>query len=260
MGNNEEKEENNRKLVDVEKQEARLETLIAIFLAITALLTAWATWIGSLHGGNMSTNYTKSNNSSVEGNSMFNEATQNVMQDMLLWNEITDLQIELQYADSEEDIETRDLAAYKLYYKCFDNLSEAMAEEIGWDFKAAEAYSEKPVDYILQWLTDEKSTMSPFSNQEYTNHYYIDSQDVIAESTEYLEEGQKDNTKGDTFNLVTVFYSVVLFLLGIAGTFKRLPNRKVVVFASIALMLVATVYMFTIPMPTGFDFASFFVK
>ena len=32
--------------------EAKLEMLIAIFLGITALLTAWATWIGSLHGGN----------------------------------------------------------------------------------------------------------------------------------------------------------------------------------------------------------------
>ena len=33
-----------------------LEIIIAIFLGITALATAWASWIGSLHGGNMSTN------------------------------------------------------------------------------------------------------------------------------------------------------------------------------------------------------------
>ena len=39
-----------------------LEIIIAIFLGVTALATAWASWIGSLHGGNMSTNYTKSNN------------------------------------------------------------------------------------------------------------------------------------------------------------------------------------------------------
>ena len=37
-----------------------VEILVAIFLGITALLTAWASWIGSLHGGNQSTNYTKS--------------------------------------------------------------------------------------------------------------------------------------------------------------------------------------------------------
>ena len=29
----------------------RIEVITAIFLGVTALLTAWATWIGSLHGG-----------------------------------------------------------------------------------------------------------------------------------------------------------------------------------------------------------------
>ena len=47
----------------------RIEIIVAIFLGITALLTAWATWIGSLHGGNQATNYTKSNNLAAEGNS-----------------------------------------------------------------------------------------------------------------------------------------------------------------------------------------------
>ena len=34
-----------------------LEIIIAIFLGITALATAWASWIGSLHGGNMATTF-----------------------------------------------------------------------------------------------------------------------------------------------------------------------------------------------------------
>lgn len=37
-----------------------LEILVVVLLGLTALLTAWATWIGSLHGGNQATNYTKS--------------------------------------------------------------------------------------------------------------------------------------------------------------------------------------------------------
>ena len=44
-----------------------LEIIIAVFLGVTALATAWASWIGSLHGGNMSTNYTKSNNLAADG-------------------------------------------------------------------------------------------------------------------------------------------------------------------------------------------------
>ena len=73
-----------------------------------------------------------------------------------------------------------------------------------------------------------------------------------------LEEGKRDNANGDSYNLVTVFYSVVLFLLGIAGTFKSLPNRKLVVLIAIIGFIIGTVYMLTIPMPTGFDFTSFF--
>ena len=32
------------------------ELIIVIMLGVTALLTAWASWIGSLHGGNQATN------------------------------------------------------------------------------------------------------------------------------------------------------------------------------------------------------------
>ena len=53
-----------------------LEIVIALFLGITALATAWASWIGSLHGGNMSTNYTRSNNLAADGNARWNEASQ----------------------------------------------------------------------------------------------------------------------------------------------------------------------------------------
>lgn len=59
-----------------------LEIVIALFLGITALATAWASWIGSLHGGNMSTNYTRSNNLAADGNARWNEASQAMMQDM----------------------------------------------------------------------------------------------------------------------------------------------------------------------------------
>ena len=36
-----------------------LEIVVVVLLGLTALLTAWATWIGSLHGGNQATNYAK---------------------------------------------------------------------------------------------------------------------------------------------------------------------------------------------------------
>lgn len=237
--------------------EKTMEVIVAVFLAITALLTAWASWIGSLHGGNQATNYTKSNNLSAEGNSMYNEGAQNYMQDLALWSDITDLQLEVQYAKEHNDNEAAELASYKLYYRCSDNLTEDMAAVIGWDFDAA-ASASNPTKYIDEWLAKEEATTSPFTD-EFVNGYYAAAQDMIAESDKLLEEGQQDNKNGDTFNLVVVFYSVVLFLLGIAGTFKNLPNRKVVIIASLVIFALSTVYMFFIPMPTGFSLLSFFV-
>ena len=66
--------------------ENAIEVLVAIFLGVTGLLTAWASWIGSLHGGNQATNYTKSNNLAAEGNSVYNSGFQDNITDELVWS------------------------------------------------------------------------------------------------------------------------------------------------------------------------------
>ncbi len=229
-----------------------LEIVIAFFLGITALATAWASWIGSLHGGNMSTNYTKSNNIAADGNARWNEASQSLMQDMQIWNQISDYEVEVLYASETDNEDKMYESAYKIMYICVDNLTEDMAELIGYDFNFE-------AEDIIDWVcNDEKSTVSPFGNEEFIESYYADAREVLAESEAILAEGQADNTKGDTFNLVTVIYSVVLFMLGIVGTFRRLPNRVFITGVAIVGFLFATIYMFMIPMPTGFNFLSFF--
>lgn len=229
-----------------------LEIIIAIFLGITALATAWASWIGSLHGGNMSTNYTKSNNLAADGNARWNEASQQLMQDMQVWNMISDYQVEVLYADQTGDEDKLYESAYKIKFICLDNLTDEMAALIGYDFNYE-------VDDIIDWVKNgETSTVSPFSHEDFIDSYYADASAILAESEAVLAEGQADNTKGDTFNLVTVIYSVVLFMLGIVGTFKRLPNRMLITAIAIVGFLFGTIYMFTIPFPTGFNFLSFF--
>lgn len=229
-----------------------LEIVIAIFLGITALATAWASWIGSLHGGNMSTNYTRSNNLAADGNARWNEASQSLMQDMQVWNTISDYQVEILYAADTGDEDKMNENAYKILFICADNLTEEMAERIGYDFGF-------DADQIINWvLNDENSTTSPFGNEDFVESYYTDARELIAESEAVLKEGQDDNAKGDTFNLVTVIYSVVLFMLGIVGTFRRLPNRMLITGIAIVGFLFGTIFMFTIPLPTGFNFLGFF--
>lgn len=223
--------------------ETKLEVITAIFLGLTALLTSWAGWIGSLHGGNQATNYTESNNLSAMGNSEWNEASQLLMQDMMTWNEIQSARIDYTFAcenDDEEEIEKLD---WKIDQLIYDNCSEELVNAINW----ADEQSE---------LTGE--SYSPFDMDGFIDSYYTEAYEILDEADLYLEEGKQDNANGDAFNLVTVIYSVVLFLLGVVGIFKHIPNRVIVLCVAIVAFLIATIYMFTLPMPTGFNFASYF--
>ena len=225
------------------KKDVVIETIAAIFLGITALLTAWAGWIGSLHGGNQATNYAKSNNLSAEANSEWNEASQYLNQDMSLWNQYYMLKIQASFAEENGDYDSADMYNYEKDVLLNNNVSDSFMEAIEWAIA-----EEENSEYIV----------SPFEMEGYVDSYYDNAYDLLDESQELLEQGQADNTNGDKFNLVVVIYSIVLFLLGIIGIFKSIPNRTIVLIGALICFAVATVYMFTIPLPTGFSLASFF--
>ena len=110
----------------------------------------------------------------------------------------------------------------------------------------------------VNWALDQEDYATPFDMEGYVDSYFEDAWAVLDESEALLEQGKQDNSNGDKFGLVTVIYSVVLFMLGIVGTFKKLPNRYIITGVAIAGFLFATIYMFTIPMPTGFNLFGFF--
>lgn len=232
-------------------REHLIELLVVVLLGLTALLTAWASWIGSLHGGNQATNYTLSNNIASEGNSEYNAACQYLMQDMILWSEISDLQLEVLYGTDEEAIE---LACAKLYWKMNESLSDYMAEMIAWDYPDSYDY----VSTIYDWLEIEEATISPFYDEDYVNSYFDYANELLAESDAVLEQGKEDNANGDAFGLVTVIYTVSLFLLGMVGTMKGDKNKYALLIVAVVSILIATIYMFTISLPTGFSLFNFF--
>ncbi len=238
-----------------ETKEQRLlrlvEILVVVLLGLTALLTAWASWIGSLHGGNQATNYTLSTNLASEGNSEYNAGSQYLMQDMLLWNEIADLQMDIIYSTDEDEIE---LACTKLYYKMNENLSEDMAAQIAWTYP--DTYD--IVDTIYEWMEYDEAWTSPFFSQDYIDSYYDYAFELLAESEEALAQGKEDNANGDAFGLVTVIYSVSLFLLGMVSTIEDKKNKYALLIISVVSVLAATIYMITLPLPTGFSITSFF--
>ena len=224
-----------------EQGEKRLEVLIAIFLAVTALLVSWATWIGSLHSGNQSTNYTESSIYASAGSSEYNAALQVLIQDMMLWNSIQDCMLEKSLALYDHDDERAAMIQDKAD-RLQKNASDTLREAIDWALEQ-----------------DDSGGVSPFSKEGMTDSYFDKARELLDQSQSYLEEGSSDNRKSDKYGLVTVIYSLVMFLLGIDGIFKRLPNRWMVFWISLGLLIFAAVFMCTIPLPTGFQLSDYFL-
>ena len=220
-------------------KEEILEIVVVVLLGLVTLLTAWATWIGSLHGGNQATNYTKSNNIAADGNSRWNQAAQDLMSDMQLVDRINDIRIEHTYAEQNGDLEE----AEKCEWKIDEILNNSASEEL------VEA---------MAWADEQEDYASPFDMEGFVDSYFEDAALTLAEADEILKQGQEDNANGDAFGLVTVIYSIVLFLLGISSSFKSEKNKQALVIIGIVGTVLATAYMLTLPMPTGFSLGSFF--
>jgi hypothetical protein len=220
-----------------------MELIVVILLGITALLTAWASWIGSLHGGNQATAYATSNNLASEGNSEYNAGIQTFMSDMMLYNEVNALMIDLAFAEEQGDDTEVERISWKLDELENKSVSPELAEAIEWSVNQENETGEYT---------------SPFDKEGFVESYFGAANELLEQSETELQKGQKANEDGDAFGLVTVIYSVVLFLLGITGTFKSDKNQIAVTAISCAAFLIATIYMFTIPMPEGFSFGGFF--
>lgn len=216
----------------------RIETIVAILLGVTTLLSAWASWIAHLHGGLQSIHFTESNNTASEGTAAYNIGTQAYIADLMAWNNLRDYNYELETAKAEGDQTKVDLISERIETFKKQNISDTLAEGIKW----MEANNED----------------NPFLMPDMEKMYFADAQKTVEDSQELLEEGKRDNTKGDSYQLVTVIYSLTLFLLGIVNTFKSMPNKITVLCIAFAFLVFAFIYMCTIPMPTGFENMNFF--
>lgn len=213
-----------------EKLLAKLELFIAIFLGVTAVLTAWASWQSSLYGGNQSTKYTKGAAIVAEANSMYNEASQIIAQDMDIWNRINDLRIELEFVQNWDGAE-----AEKLQWK----IDQVMADNVSGDLAAA-----------IEWADAQEGYASPFDMEGFIDSYYAEADAKYDEGQTMIEAGQKDNSYGDVLGLATVIYAVVLFLLGIVGPFDEIRTKIVVIAVAVAGFIYATIVMLGVPILT----------
>ena len=224
-----------KKARNAARREKILEIVRAVLLAITTLLTAWATWIGSLHTGLQETHFTESNNTMSSAIAMYTDASQMVVQDAEVWASIQNYALDEKAAREEGDETRAQVARAKI---------EALQEMCSPELKTA-------IDWALQ------TGKSPFEKEGYAESYYKDAKDLVKEAQDILATGKQDNLNSDRYGLVSVIYALVLFLLGITGTFKHSPNRIGIMVTAVVLLVAGLVLMFSIPMPAGFDLLHF---
>ena len=183
-------------------------------------------------------NFTKSNNTSSQATSAYNLGLQMFLSDIMTWNTMMDYSFEMAMAEADGNQEKVDLINEKLKTYTEQNASDILMEGI-------------------KWMKDNDED-SPFKMPQITEKYFTDAEEKSEEARDLLKEGQNDNARGDAYNLATVLFSMVLFLLGIVGVFKRLPNRIMILTIAVVILAGATIYMLSIPLPTGFNVFSFF--
>lgn len=220
-------------------KEKKLDILVAVSLGIATFLVAWAGWIGSLHGGNQATNYTRSNNLASEGNAEYNVAAQVYITDLFTWNTIFNLRLDLEAAQAMGDT-----VEVKIIEAKIDKLEH-------------EIYTPELLKAINN-NASKNDTSSPFENPEFISSYFADAKKLLDESQQAMEEGKIDNQRGDSYQLASVIYSLVLFLLGIIGVQKDFQSRKTLYIFAACILIFGFIYMLTLPLPTGFDITSFF--
>lgn len=216
------------------------DTLVAIMLSICALTTAWATWIGNLHGSDQDIYFAKAERLNAEANSSYNLNSQLYIAVFNLWTHVYDLNSEIKSLESSGD-------AQGAYAK-----REEMNSYIETNCPDYENFKN-----AVYTALKKGGNATPFDEYSQSS-FFADSEKLAEDATQAREDGNRCNLASASYGLVSVLYSLCLFLFGMVGFYKqRLPRRVVFVFG-VVVFIVASTYMFSLPLPDNFDFANYF--
>lgn len=203
-----------------------IELIIAILLGLVAVVTAWASFQGSLYDGQMTQKYTVGSNLATEAESLYLEGNQQYVQDAQLINQLRALQIDAGAGDA--------LAQQKFETIYFEAVSPELDAAIIW------ADEQNQADPDLYY--------SPLDNEDYLAALFGDYAEQSDLAVATIAEGDDANTQSDKLTLNTVLLALSLFLLGIGAIVQRFLIKAVLGGVAIAIALVAGVLTAMIPM------------
>lgn len=217
-----------------EKIRKALDVLMAVLLALSALGMAWATWMSQLHGSNEAQNYATSAALRAKGSSMTNASSLELTSALSIWNDLVALDAQRKLYESVGETSSAALCQSQIDYIILVTCDEDLEKRV------REALAQDPVPNLF--------------DAETVQGYYEEANSYLAAAEEAITEGNSDNLRSDAFAFVNVLYSLVLFLMAFMGLNKSQAIKNILLITGAVVFVIATVYMFNLPLPTGFDF------
>ena len=119
-----------------------------------------------------------------------------------------------------------------------------------WDQEEAKE-TDDLIDYTEDWITDltySGENINSEKNQKIIHEaYFSDAEEKLKEADELFELANKEGVYSDRFNMVTVVYAAILFLLGIVEIFKGIKKRYIIIILSGLVFVITTGYLVLIP-------------
>jgi hypothetical protein len=219
-----------------EERTDRFELWAAVFLGITAILTAVSSFQAGLWDGKQAEQYGKANT----------EATAAAAERARAIVEMSkDTQIDMMaYRLIREDNPTSDQIASYLYTR---QLSDAGYKALGLppEAKKDDDMDDEKVEALQGEILDKAAEEDLVGNEAYMKEMFAKSVEVNAQSEKTFAEGNEANEISDKFDLANVIFAVSLFFMGIALVFKTEMRWKVLIFGGL-LSFGALIYMLTL--------------
>jgi hypothetical protein len=210
----------------MKKRRQKLELIAIVGLGIATFFNAFSAYQSSQHSGAMNYYYNQST-SLINQTSALSVVIQNLSsEDLTVYMRLVELEQDWKSAPEGSDAQRSAENTYMNFQMRF--VREDLANAIAW---SNEHYA------------DTNEYLPPWQSPDYLKDYIEMLGELSAIVTQVESEGNKHNTLSDSLQLLTVFYTTVMFLLGICGTLKHWKHKIAVLVFSATLFAAATVML-----------------
>lgn len=205
------------------ENEARLETISTVLLALATVATAWSGYQATRWSGEQAQAYSRANAARLESTRASNLANTQVLVDVTTFSQFANA-----YARNEK-------ALAQFYFRRFRSA-----------FRPA----------VTAWiatnpLRNPKAPLTPFAMPQYRPAAVQEANRLSVQATQAADQAKTNNQRGDNYVLALVLFAISLFFAGI-GTHLRTRRDRRTILALGCLVFVGTVaWISTFPVSFG---------